>query len=395
MTSSGPLVGPVPRSTCGEDGIVRLWDIDSGALVAAMPGHGGWVSGVAWDPSGERAVSGSEDGTLRLVNLRPVFEAIVGRHEGGISAVAWGPTASVAAAAAGAGGLRIWPIGTGSEPVTLPGEEIAEVAWSPDGSVLVTGSFTGAMAVWDTASWTLKAELPSHADRVTRIAWSPDGLEFLTGSYDRTVRLWNALTGQVVATLVHDQWISDLAWNPVRRQAVIAPWEERAYLWDIAVDQEDIPPIRPLTGHTAILHAAAWSPDGSLAMTTSGDGTARIWDAASGETTRILRTGEAFTAAWHPKGHQVLTGSRDGLVRIWDLASGADVVHLRHPGAVRSARWNPAATQILSGGDDGVVRIWSIHQADVVRDLGQRVGRLFSDEEIRREIPQWQRGILP
>jgi len=36
---------------------------------------------------------------------------------------------------------------------------------------------------------------------------------------------------------------------------------------------------------------AIFSPDGSLVATVSGDGTARIWDAATGASLHTLRTG--------------------------------------------------------------------------------------------------------
>jgi len=37
-----------------------------------------------------------------------------------------------------------------------------------------------------------------------------------------------------------------------------------------------------LSGHSAKVRYAAWSPDGSRIVTTSGDRTARVWDATSG-----------------------------------------------------------------------------------------------------------------
>jgi WD40 repeat protein len=378
--------------TCGEDGIVRQWDLENGTLMSEMPGHGGWVSGVAWAPDGNRAVSGGEDATLRIVDLKPRFGEVVGRHHALISSVSWHPDMSHVASAGGDGLVTIWPVGAGGLPGpghSIPIEAVVEVAWSPDGRTLASGTSTGGVALWDTGSWSCKADLLGHHDRISRIAWSGDGQEFLTGSHDGTVRVWNARTATSVAVLERGEQISDVAWNPVRRQALVAPWSEAAFLWPIPVDSTDLQPVTALKGHSTVLHSADWSPDGSMGVTTSGDGTARIWDCASGEEVRRLRAGEAFTSAWNPRGHRVLTGSRDGVVRIWDVDSGADVMLLRHPDSVHSARWSPDGTQVVSGCDDGAVRTWAIDPAAVVGELSERVARIFSAEEIRREIPGW------
>ena len=68
----------------------------------------------------------------------------------------------------------------------------------------------------------------------------------------------------------------------------------------------------------------AFSPDGTLLATASRDGTARIWDLATGTTRAVLQghtdwlTGVAFS----PDGTLLATASRDGTARIWDLATG-------------------------------------------------------------------------
>ena len=48
------------------DKTVRVWDAASGAELACLRGHGGWVDSVAFDREGRRIVSRSWDGTVRL-----------------------------------------------------------------------------------------------------------------------------------------------------------------------------------------------------------------------------------------------------------------------------------------------------------------------------------------
>ena len=49
----------------GDDGHVRLWDIDSGQQTAVFAGHEGWVRSVAWSPDGRELASGGNDGQVQ------------------------------------------------------------------------------------------------------------------------------------------------------------------------------------------------------------------------------------------------------------------------------------------------------------------------------------------
>jgi WD40 repeat protein len=49
--------------------MLRLWDLESGGELRRFEGHRGGVTTVAVLPDGQRALSGSFDGTLRLWDL--------------------------------------------------------------------------------------------------------------------------------------------------------------------------------------------------------------------------------------------------------------------------------------------------------------------------------------
>ena len=59
----------------GDDGTVRVWDLDTGALLHTLTGHDGGVNAVAVSADGRRAVSGgSDDGTVRVWDLEEGVE---------------------------------------------------------------------------------------------------------------------------------------------------------------------------------------------------------------------------------------------------------------------------------------------------------------------------------
>ncbi|HLL03000.1 MAG TPA: pentapeptide repeat-containing protein [Myxococcaceae bacterium] len=82
-------------ASCGYDGTVRVWDVETGREQAQLRGHHGGVMSVAWDAEGRRLASCGNDGTVRLWGsedpeqfiFRALFSAIDGssfvRTQGG------------------------------------------------------------------------------------------------------------------------------------------------------------------------------------------------------------------------------------------------------------------------------------------------------------------------
>jgi hypothetical protein len=122
-----------------------------------------------------------------------------------------------------------------------------------------------------------------------------------------------------------------------------------------------------LRGHEGIVFSAAFSPDGTRIVTASADGTARIWDAATGNEIKVLRGHESSvnSAAFSPDGRRIVTASADNTARIWDAATGNEIKVLRGHGIdVNSAAFSPDGTRIVTAAgelfstQDNTARIW-------------------------------------
>ena len=102
-----------------DDRTLRLWDLETGAELRRFEGHEDWVTSVTVLADGRRALSGSEDKTLRLWDLETGAE--LRRFEGHERGHQRDGAGRRAARALGIRDqtLRLWDLETGAELARL------------------------------------------------------------------------------------------------------------------------------------------------------------------------------------------------------------------------------------------------------------------------------------
>ncbi|HSV65431.1 MAG TPA: hypothetical protein VLJ59_05920, partial [Mycobacteriales bacterium] len=96
-----------------------------------------------------------------------------------------------------------------------------------------------------------------------------------------------------------------------------------ARVWDAGTGE----PLLSLTGHTGWVLGCGYSLDGARLLTAGEDGTARVWDAGTGELLLSLtgHTREVWGCGYSPDGARILTASHDGTARVWDAGTGDQI----------------------------------------------------------------------
>src|SRR5262249_15627257 len=75
----------------------------------------------------------------------------------------------------------------------------------------------------------------------------------------------------------------------------------------------------------------------------------------------VLRghTDLVYAVTFHPDGARLATAGRDGVVWLWDLSRGKEVTRLRaHSGFVWSLAFTPDGATLASGFGNGTIRLW-------------------------------------
>lgn len=119
--------------------------------------------------------------------------------------------------------------------------------------------------------------------------------------------------------------------------------------------------------HEATVVAVHLSPGASRVVGGSADGNIRIWDAASGQERRVLRSHVDWVreVAFSPDGRSIVSASDDGTISLWNAFTGEERLVLRGPtGAGHGCRLLTRSTALIfSGGADGTVRVWNADDA--------------------------------
>jgi len=123
-----------------------------------------------------------------------------------------------------------------------------------------------------------------------------------------------------------------------------------------------------LEGHGARVWTGAFSPDGKLLASCTGEyaqplvpGEVKLWDLATGKEKASLEghKGLVFGVTFSPDGKLLLSMSWDGTVKVWDVATGKEKATLEgHKKAVRMAVYAPDGKTFATASFDGTVRFW-------------------------------------
>ena len=360
----------------GNDCTVRVWDIKTRLQIGVpITGHASFVRSVAFSQDGKKIVSSSDDATIRIWDAETgaqIGTPLTG-HTSSVESVAFSPDGTKIVSGSMDKTIRIWDTETGrqiGEPLTGHTSSVESVAFSSNGTKIVSGSWDKTMRIWDSETgFPTVPPLTGHADGVQSVVFSPDGTKIASSSGDGTICIWDSETGfpTVPPLTGHADGVQSVVFSPDSTKIVSSGWDGTIRVWDADTGLQIG---NSLTGHTSRVCSVAFSPDGKKIVSGSLDETIRIWDVETGRQIGDPITGPAVAVCsicFPSIGRKFAVQCGDNTIRIWDAETGRPFGEPLEHTAVYSVAFSHDGKKIASGGDN-TIRIWD---AETGRQIGQ------------------------
>lgn len=260
------------------------------------------------------------------------------------------------------------------------GSRLTSVAASADGAQIVAGGGDGCAHLVDVSSLRTRV-IRTGRYRIGSVTMSEDGSVY-AGSERGLIHVWaHGETG--LRTLEgHGGAVYGLAAFDGGRRLVSSSFDGTLRVWDPAAGRT----VATMRGHEGLVAHVDATPDG-LVASVGVDGTLRVWSADDGRQLACLR-GHVELAprgfvCFSPDGKMLAAEAEtDHAIALWrrkfdDPGQWERIGELvGHTDAIPSARWLPDGRRLASAAYDGTLRVWDTDEAKLLRTY-RAGGQLF------------------
>jgi len=366
-------------ASAGNDSTARLWDSHRGTLLQAL-WHPDPVFAITWSPNRRWLASGDSEGAIRLWEMQEPNPA--GRvqrflgHTNWVKAICFSPDSRLLASGSYDGKVILWDIVNGAIHQTLEGQtdHIQRVAWSPNGQLIASSGLDRVIWLWEVGQDNPRAVLKGHTAPINGLAFTPNSKSLLSGSEDGSLRIWDVLHGQTVRLIQgYIPALYDVDWSPDGAQIITGGANAQVAIWEV----NGKTPSKIWRDHHWVVYGVGWSPDGKFLASSGWDQVIQLRDLTS-ETKENIQEPKAFFygLAWSSDGERLAIGTDFHGILVWEVNTRTrSWMGSEYPTRFLRVAWSPDSMHLAGGGDDGYIYVWDAATGKLVQRLaGHRVG---------------------
>jgi eukaryotic-like serine/threonine-protein kinase len=260
--------------------------------------------------------------------------------------------------------FRVWDLAARRPVVWQPSAmRNAALAFTPDSQTVAVGD-TNLIHVHDLSSGRQTRTIPLEVVP-SLLCIDPTGTKLaLCGDKSSQARIIALDTCEVLHRLEHGGQVAWLSWSPDGQLLACACLDSRVHLWNARTGETNA----VLEGHSSGVVGVVFNRRGDLLLSSSWDGTTRLWDPVTREPLLKLPFDYAKFSPFSPDDQRLGSlGAGDGQAGTWNIAPGRECRQIPHP-YVLAASFDPRGRFLATASWDGV-RLWNLDNRALLRQL--------------------------
>ena len=339
---------------------VTISDINMGKDIAQLTGHTAPVHTLHFSPCGQYLAGASVGAAVQVWNIQNESLVMVPTvYEGNRVRLVYMPDGVLRVADVHRNKVVIWDASKGEklDAFETQSSNDSPARFSSDGRQFAVCSKRGDVHVWKEEAPATVASLSGFKSTAYAVTFLQGGRTLVSSHWGRSNKIfWDVTsreTRQVFPPLTERTSLRrSIALSPCEEMLAVDTSNQSIEVWHIPSETL----ITELPGHENKTYrmALAFSPTVKY-LVSGGKNEAYVWDVALWEKRHTLteQTDSVVDIAFHPDGQRFVTSSRDGTARLWNVETGEQVAPLPLPDVLEDAtryRGEPEEIERVSNG---------------------------------------------
>ncbi|CAG9764149.1 unnamed protein product [Ceutorhynchus assimilis] len=360
-----PEVGGIYAASAGENGIVRVWDVEKSKEVFVQ--------------SNSLVSKATEEGGLAVTHL------MYNQKSKSLAVVTVDHNIVI---------HHLKSFVCTKQFIGFSDEILDVVFFGKDDSHIAVATNSADIKLYNNDSMNCQL-LKGHQDLVLSLNVCPADRDLMVSSgKDNSVQVWkleNAIVSCIAVGNRHTSSVGSVCFFSTNRSHFVSASQDTCLkLWELPDSQlqkiQNVEKINLNCKQTVIAHqkdinCVAVSPNDKIVASASQDKTVKLWTGDNLELVGILKGHKrgVWSVRFSPVDQVVVTSSADCTIKLWSVANLSCLKTLEgHESSVLKAEFISKGMQILSAGADGLIKLFNLKNSECQYTMDQHEGRIWA-----------------